>query len=78
MEKRLQTLALQRSLGSFSWNCFYDFFSSGLVLSKNNNIYISLHAFYVSLVFPLEKLPALCLTGPVVTVPGGRGKVLLA
>lgn len=55
------------------------FFSSRLVLSKNNNIYISLHAFYMSsLVFPLVKLPALHLTGPVVNVHGVSRRVLLA
>lgn len=55
---------------------FYGFF---LVLSKNNNIYISLHAFYMSsLVFPLVKLPALLLTGPAVSVHGVSRRVLLA
>lgn len=58
---------------------FVFFFSSRLVLSKNNNIYISLHAFYMSsLVFPLVKLPALRLTGPVVNVHGVSRRVLLA
>lgn len=61
-------------MGSFSGNCFLWFF---LVLSKNNNMYISLHAFYMrSLVFPLVKLPALCFTGPAVSVHGVSRRVL--
>lgn len=58
---------------------FFFFFPSRLVLSKNNNIYISLHAFYMSsLVFPLVKLPDLRLTGPVVNVHGMSRRMLLA
>lgn len=58
---------------------FLSFFSSELILSKNNNTYIYLHAFYISdLVFPLEKLTALCLAGPVVNVHGVSGRMLLA
>lgn len=42
------------------------------MLSKNNNVYMSLHAVYISLVFPLEKLPAVCLAGPGFSVHSER------
>lgn len=64
-KKNLQNTGSAEVPGITFMEPFLWFFSSGLVLSKNNNVYMSLHAVYIcSLVFPLEKLPAVCLAGP--------------